>query len=97
MYKTKFNNSFLSIILLLSALSFESCKTTKSLAKESIEPNAPLDAPFIVAHDVVFPDLEGNYKYIFFRLINPAYKILFILQTYSKVELVLQKQKMYRT
>ena len=74
MYKTKFNNSFLSIILLLSALSFESCKTTKSLAKESIEPNAPLDAPFIVAHDVVFPDLEGNYKYIFFRLINPAYK-----------------------
>ena len=74
MYKTKFKNSLSLIIVLLAALSFESCKTTRSLAKESIEPNAPMDAPFIVAHDVVFPDIEGNCKYIFFRLFNPAYK-----------------------
>ena len=50
------------------------CKTTRSIAKETIEPNAPDDAPFIVAHNVVFPEIEGNYKYIFFRLYNPAYK-----------------------
>lgn len=74
MYKTNFKNSFSFVIVLLAALSFESCKTTKSLAKESIEPDAPLEASFIVAHDVVFPELEGDYKYIFFRLFNPAYK-----------------------
>lgn len=62
------------ILILLAALSFESCKTTRSLAKESIEPNAPLDAPFIVAHDIDFPEVEGASKYIFFRLYNPAYK-----------------------
>ena len=74
MYKTKFKNSLSLIIVLLAALSFESCKTTRSLAKESIEPDAPLDAPFIVAHDIDFPEVEGASKYIFFRLYNPAYK-----------------------
>jgi len=74
MYKTNFKNSFSFVIVLFAALSFESCKTTKSLAKESIEPDAPLEASFIVAQDVVFPELEGDYKYIFFRLFNPAYK-----------------------
>lgn len=67
-------HNFFLIFLLLAALSFESCKTTRSLAKESIEPDAPIDAPFIVAHDVAFPEIEGNTKYIFFRLYNPAYK-----------------------
>ena len=69
---SKFIFSLFSIILL--SLSIVSCKTTRSLAKESIEPNAPIDTPFIVAHDIVFPEVEGNYKYIFFRLFNPAYK-----------------------
>ena len=68
----KFCFSF--IFLILFSLSFQSCKTTRSLAKESVEPNAPDDAPFILAHDIVFPEIEGNYKYIFFRLYNPAYK-----------------------
>ena len=68
----KFSFSF--IFLILFSLSFQSCKTTRSLAKESVEPNAPDDAPFILAHDIVFPEIEGNYKYIFFRLYNPAYK-----------------------
>ena len=67
-------NKFPLIIILLVSLSFQSCKTTRSIAKETIEPNAPDDAPFIVAHNVVFPEIEGNYKYIFFRLYNPAYK-----------------------
>ena len=58
---------FLGLLLL-------GCKTTQSITKESFEPNAPVDAHIIVAHDLVFPEIEGNYKYIFFRLYNPAYK-----------------------
>lgn len=67
-------NKFLLIFFILLSLSFQSCKTTRSIAKESIEPNAPDDATFVVAHDVVFPEIQGSYKYIFFRLYNPAYK-----------------------
>ena len=74
MSKTVSTNKVSLIFVLLLALSFQSCKTTRSLAKESIEPGAPDDASFILAHDVVFPEIEGNYKYIFFRLYNPAYK-----------------------
>ncbi len=67
-------NRLLLILILLISIFFQSCKTTRSLAKESIEPTAPDDAPFIVAHDVVFPEIEGDYKYIFFRMYNPSYK-----------------------
>ncbi len=76
MFKNIYRNkiSFLYIFLFLSLLFFQSCKTTKLLVKDSVEPNAPADASFIVAHDVVFPEIEGDYKYIFFRLYNPAYK-----------------------
>ena len=74
MSKSISKTSFYLIILLLLSLSFQSCKTTRTLAKDLIEPNAPEDASFILAHDVVFPEIEGNYKYIFFRLYNPAYK-----------------------
>ena len=74
MSKTISKNKFFLILILLVAISFQSCKTTKTLAKETLEPGAPDDAPFILAHDVVFPESEGNYKYIFFRLYNPAYK-----------------------
>ena len=62
------------IIILTLSLFFQSCKTTRSVTRESFEPDAPEELPFIVAHDIVFPELEGNYKYIFFRLYNPAYK-----------------------
>ena len=74
MSKTISKNKFSLILILLAAISFQSCKTTKTLAKDTLEPGAPDDAPFILAHDVVFPESEGNYKYIFFRLYNPAYK-----------------------
>lgn len=67
-------NRFSLILLCLFAITFQSCKTTRSLVKDAFEPNAPEDAHFIVAHDVVFPEVEGDYKYIFFRLYNPAYK-----------------------
>ena len=74
MFKKKSNKYFSLVLFLLLAISFQSCKTTRSLAKEVIEPNAPEDATVVVAHDVVFPDYEGDYKYIFLRLYNPAYK-----------------------
>ena len=74
MSKTTNSKSLSLISILLFAFFIQSCKTTRSLAKESIEPNAPIDAPFIVAHDIVFPEIEGPHKYIFFRLYNPAYK-----------------------
>ena len=74
MFKHISKNRSSLILLLLFALTFQSCKTTRSLVKDAIEPNAPEDAHFIVAHDVVFPEVEGDYKYIFFRLYNPAYK-----------------------
>ncbi len=71
----KISKTYLPLIaLFVLSLSFQSCKTTRSLAKEAIEPGAPEEATFIVAHDVVFPECEGNFKYIFFRLYNPAYK-----------------------
>ncbi len=65
---------FSLVLLLLSLLLLQGCKTTRSLARESIEPDAPADSHFIVAHEVSFPEVEGPYKYIFFRLYNPAYK-----------------------
>lgn len=67
------NHLFLILILLVSVF-FQSCKTTRSLARESIEPNAPDDAPFLLAHEVTFPVVEGPHKYIFFRMYNPSYK-----------------------
>lgn len=65
---------FSLVLLLLAALFLQGCKTTRSLARESLEPNAPEDSHFILAHDISFPEIEGSYKYIFFRLYNPAYK-----------------------
>ena len=70
-----FNFQHLSLILLLLAgLLLQGCKTTRSLARESLMPDAPVDSHIIVAHDISFPEIEGSYKYIFFRLYNPAYK-----------------------
>ena len=74
MCKQFIKNRFPLIFIILIAIILQSCKTTSSLARDSVEPNAPEDEAFIVAHDVVFPDIEGDYKYIFFRLYNPAYK-----------------------
>ena len=67
-------NHFFLILILLISVFFQSCKTTRSLAKESIEPNAPEDAHFLLAHEVTFPVIEGTHKYIFFRMYNPSYK-----------------------
>ena len=74
MFRLTHKNHFSHILILLLGLILVSCKTTRSLAKESVEPNAPEDAHFIVAHDIEFPEPEDNSKYIFFRLYNPAYK-----------------------
>ena len=78
MFKNKIKNSFKNIIsinlIFITGIFFFSCKTTSSIEKETIEVSAPVESPFIVAHDVVFPEIEGNYKYIFFRLLNPSYK-----------------------
>lgn len=79
MFKTNLKISiskykFFLISFLAFTLFLQGCKTTRSVTRESIEPNAPEDVPFILAHDIVFPDIEGNCKYIFFRLYNPAYK-----------------------
>ena len=74
MSKTVSTNKLSLIFIFLLAFSFQSCKTTRSLIKDSFEPGAPEDAHFILAHDIVFPEIEGTYKYIFFRLYNPAYK-----------------------
>lgn len=69
-----FKNKIYFFSILIFALFLQGCKTTKSITKESFEPNAPEDVPFIVAHDIVFPEIEGDTRYIFFRLYNPAYK-----------------------
>lgn len=74
MYKSISKNKLLTILFIVFSLSFQACKTTNSLAKDTIEVNAPEDSAFIVAHNIEFPDIEGPYKYIFFRLYNPAYK-----------------------
>ena len=74
MSKYNRSNRLLLLFVVLIGLTLQSCKTTRSLAKESIEPGAPTEAHVIVAHDVVFPEIEGQYKYIFFRLYNPSYK-----------------------
>lgn len=74
MSKQHLKNKFTLLVFIVLTLSFQSCKTTRSMAREALEPNAPEDASFILAHDVVFPEIEGNYKYIFFRLYNPSYK-----------------------
>ena len=73
MFNRVFKNNYLIISFLLFVFIFTGCKTTRSLAKEVIEPGAPVDAHVIVAHDLEFPELECNYKYIFLRLYNPAY------------------------
>ena len=62
------------IIVLFFALTFQSCQSTKIPARDSIDPEAPADVHFIVAHEVEFPVTEDdNYKYIFFRFYNPHY------------------------
>lgn len=61
------------LLLLLLALSFQSCKTTNSLVKESIQPSAPADAQIVLAPNVEFQEIEGDYKYLFIRLYNPVY------------------------
>ena len=63
------------LFLLLLALSFQSCKSTNSLVKESIQPSAPAEAEIVLAPTVEFPETETeeNSKYIFIRLYNPVY------------------------
>lgn len=84
MFKKYLKINYPLIVILLILFSFQSCKTTKSLARESVQPDAPENATFIVAHDIVFPEIEGNYKYIFFRLYNPAYKNPFYIANILK-------------
>ena len=80
------------LFILLFLFVFQGCKTTRSLARESLEPNAPEEAHVIVAHDVVFSDdIEENYKYIFFRLYNPAYSNPFYIANLLKNGLKLTK------
>ena len=74
MFNKNLKNKFFLISIILTGIFFQSCRTTKSISKEVFAPDAPDDATFIVAHDVVFPETEGEYKYIFFRLYNPIYK-----------------------
>ena len=74
MYKNNLKNKFLLISIILAGILFQGCKTTRSITKGVFAPEAPDDSTFIVAHDVVFPETEGEYKYIFFRLYNPIYK-----------------------
>lgn len=74
MYKNNLKNKFLLISIILAGILFQGCKTTRSITKDVFAPEAPDDSTFIVAHDVVFPETEGEYKYIFFRLYNPIYK-----------------------
>ena len=76
-----FKKHFLSIIF--SGLLFFSCKTTSTIEKAISEPAKPKTS-FIVAHDIVFPELEGSYKYIFFRLYNPSYKNPFYIANLLK-------------
>ena len=64
----------LLISVFLVGILFLSCKSTRSITRDIFAPEAPDDATFIVAHDIVFPEIEDSYKYIFFRLYNPVYK-----------------------
>ena len=74
MCKNNLKNKFLLISFFLIGILFQGCKTTRSITKEVFAPEAPDDSTFIVAHDIVFPETDGDYKYIFFRLYNPIYK-----------------------
>jgi len=84
MFKRLSSNKYFLTFIFLFALLFQSCKTTSSITREAFEPNAPEENPFILAHDVVFPEIEGDYKYIFFRLYNPAYKNPFYIANILK-------------
>ena len=57
MSKTISKNKFSLILILLAAISFQSCKTTKTLAKDTLEPGAP-DAA--VEKHVPVVNVEGN-------------------------------------
>ena len=74
MCKKNLKKQFLFISFLIAGFIFQSCKTTRSITKDAFAPEAPDDSTFIVAHDIVFPETDGDYKYIFFRLYNPIYK-----------------------
>lgn len=97
MFKKISRSYFPLLALLLLALSFQSCKTTRSLAKEIIEPGAPDDATTFIAEDLSFvepelvPQTSENYKYIFIRLYNPAYTNPFYVANLLKNGLKLVK------
>ena len=60
MFKKISKNHYSLIFIFLIAFSFQSCQSTRSLAKESIQADAPDDSTFIVAHDIVFPEIGKN-------------------------------------
>ena len=74
MCKKIFYKKFLLITFVLAGIFFQSCKTTQSIARDSVNPEAPGDSAFVIAHDIKFPEVEGDYKYLFLRLYNPHYK-----------------------
>lgn len=69
-----FKNHLPLIIVLLFALTFQSCQSINNLARDSIDPEAPKDVEYILAKEIEFPvNDDDNYKYIFFRFYNPYY------------------------
>lgn len=84
MFKKFTKTKLFLILILLFTLLLESCQSTKSLTRNYVEPNAPQDAEFVIAQDVVFPETEGDYKYLFIRLYNPEYKNPFYIANLLK-------------
>ena len=74
MFNKKFKNNFSLIFIILIALAFQSCKSTRSITREAFSPEAPDDATLLVAKELSFPECDDNCKFIFFRLYNPIYK-----------------------
>ena len=108
MFKKISKTYFPLLLLLFLAFSFQRCKTTRSLAKEAIEPSAPTEATIFIAEELNFEEpliettedtdssvvqipSDENYKYIFFRLYNPAYTNPFYVANMLKNGLKLVK------
>ena len=70
--RIKLNKNYILILFVSTGLFFQSCKTTQ-VVKEAFAPEAPEEATYVLSEDVVFPKIEGDYKYLFFRLYNPEY------------------------
>lgn len=99
MFKKLFKKKSQYILFVVFVIFLLGCKTTNSITKKSFDPQAPVEAEYLIAQNLetksstVVSDNNEKTKYVFFRLYNPIYKNPFYIANILKFGIGLTRIK----